>query len=94
MSVFLFGKLSIDFRYFRVFIFCHGAYSKTRKPQKIFRSSFLEVLRLIASIGASIKCFQDTTRKVLLRVINEHLLLFTIILKVAFLVVKAKMVLR
>ena len=29
--------------------FCHGAYLKTRKPRKIFRSSFLEVLRLVIS---------------------------------------------
>ena len=88
MSVFLFGKLSIDFRYLPWSIF------ENPETTENFRSSFLEVLRVIASIEASIKCVQDTTLKVLLRVINEHLLLFTIILIVAFLVVKAKMVLR
>ena len=49
MGAFLFRNLFIDFRHFRVSVFCHGAYSKTRKPRKIFRSSFLEVLRLVIS---------------------------------------------
>ena len=43
---FQFRKLSVDFRHFRVFVFCHRAYSKTRKPRKIFIGSFFEVLRL------------------------------------------------
>ena len=47
MGVFLFRNLSIDIRHFRVFVFCHRAYSKTRKPQKISRSSIFDVLRLI-----------------------------------------------
>ena len=49
---------------------------------------------LILSTFLGILCDQDTTPEVLLKVINEHLLLFTIILKVAFLVIKAKMVFR
>ena len=39
-------KLSVDFRHFRVFVFCHKAYSKTRKPRKTSISSFVQVLRL------------------------------------------------
>ena len=42
---FLFIKLSLNFRHFRVFVFCHRAYLKKRKPQKIFTSSFFEALR-------------------------------------------------
>ena len=44
--LFWFRKLSVDFRDFWVFIFCHRANLKTQKPQKIFRSSFFEVLTL------------------------------------------------
>ena len=43
MGVFLFRKFSVDFRRFRVFIFCHRAYSKTRIPCKILFSLFFEV---------------------------------------------------
>ena len=49
---------------------------------------------LILSTFLGILYVQHTTLKVLLKVVNEHLLLFTIILKVAFLFFKAKMVLR
>ena len=84
-------KLSIDFRHFRVFVFCHRADSKTRKPRKIIRSSFLEVLRLAIWFWAllGILCVQDATLKVLLKVANEHLLLFTIIYRY-FLIRKLK----
>ena len=39
----LFGikKLPVDFRYFRSFIFCHGAYSKTQNPQNFYSYCFL-----------------------------------------------------
>ena len=48
MGAFLFRKLSIDFRHFRVFVFFyHRAYSKTHKSRKIFRSSVFEELSLI-----------------------------------------------
>ena len=61
----------------------------------IFRG--IKVSFLILSTFLDILCVQDTTLKVLLKVINEHLLLFTIIyyyLESGFLVNKAKMVLR
>ena len=41
-----FRKLCVDFQRFQAFVFCHRAYSKTQKPQKIFRSLFLKVLSL------------------------------------------------
>ena len=43
---FLIRKLSVDFRHFLVFIFCHRGYLKTWNPWKIFISSFFEVLSL------------------------------------------------
>ena len=73
MGAILFRKLFIDFQHFRVFVFCHRAYSKTQKPWKIFRSSFLEVIKasyLILSTLLGILCVQDVTLKVLLKVIN------------------------
>ena len=50
-----FSKLSVDIRHFRVFVFYHRAYSKTRKPRKIFIGSFFEVLRLFI-------CFEHFSR--------------------------------
>ena len=50
-------KLFVDFRRFRVFVFCHKAYSKTRKPRKIFRSSFFEVLILFIWFRALSQAF-------------------------------------
>ena len=47
LGAFWFRKLCVGFRHFRVFAFCHRAYSKTRKPRKIFSSSVFEVLSLI-----------------------------------------------
>ena len=44
--IYIIKKLSVDFRHFQIFVFCHRAISKTWKPQKIFISLFLEVLRL------------------------------------------------
>ena len=49
---FLFSKLSVDIRHFRVFVFYHRAYSKTWRPRKIFRSSFFKVLRLFICFWA------------------------------------------
>ena len=43
---FLFRKLSIEFRHFWVFVFYHMAYSKTRKPRKIFISSLFKIIKL------------------------------------------------
>ena len=43
---FIIKKLSVDFRHFRVLIFCHRTFLKTGKPRKIFISLFLEILRL------------------------------------------------
>ena len=70
---FLFTKRSVDFRHFRVFVFCNRAHSKTRKPRKnfymlIFRA--IKTIYLIWSTFLSILCDQDTTLKVLLKVIE------------------------
>ena len=79
VGAFLFRKLFIDFRHFWVFVFCHRAYSKTRKPKKIFRSSFLEVLRLVICLILStlpgILCVQDISQSVA----QSYQLAFTII---------------
>ena len=47
LGAFWFRKVCVDLRHFRVFAFCHRAYSKTRKPREIFRSSVFEVSSLI-----------------------------------------------
>ena len=57
MDAFLFRKLFIDFQHFQVFVFCHKAYLKTWKPQKIFRSSFLDVLKLVIYFEHFTRCF-------------------------------------
>ena len=70
MGVFLFRKLFIDFR---VFIFCHGAYSKTPKPRKKFQKLIFRGIKasyLILNTLLGILCIQDVTLKVLLKVIN------------------------
>ena len=81
----------MDFRHFQDFVFCHRAYSKTLNPRKIFTSSFLEVLRLSDFEHLlGIMCVQNTIYRVLLDVINEHLLLLVFKVKV----IKVKTVLR
>ena len=70
--LFLFRKLSVDFRHFWAFVFCHKAYSKTRKPRKIFISSFFEVLKLfIWSTFLSILCSLFTN--FFFKELNRHL---------------------
>ena len=64
----------------------------TENFQKLIFSG-IKASYLILSTFLGILCVQDTTLKVLLKVINEHLLLFTIIyiiLKVAFWLIKPK----
>ena len=86
MGAFLFKKHFIDFRHFRVFVFCHRAYSKTQKPRKIFRSSFFEVLSLFiwfSSTFLSILCVQDKNsqgvaqcyQRALIKLSRSHFLL-------------------
>ena len=79
MSVFLFRKLSVDFQHFRVFVFAiehirkpgnHGKFSEAQF------SSYYKAFYLILSTLLGILCDQDTTLKVLLKVMDEHLLLF------------------
>ena len=61
LGAFRFRKLSVDFRHFRVFVFCHRAYSKIRKPRKILISSFFEALRLyLSSFEHSYRCFEHS----------------------------------
>ena len=43
MSDFWFRKLCVDFQRFRVFVFCHRAYSKTQNPRKKFLLLFYNV---------------------------------------------------
>ena len=43
MGVFWFRKLCVDFQRFRVFVFCHRAYSKTQNPRKKFFLLFYNV---------------------------------------------------
>ena len=57
MSVFSFKKPSVDLRHFRVFAFCHRAYSKTRNPRKIFISTFFEELRVFIWFWALFRYF-------------------------------------
>ena len=59
-------------------IHIHKAYSKTLKPQKIFISPFfrgIKTINLLLSTLLRILYVQNTIYKVLLKVINEHLLL-------------------
>ena len=82
---FLFRKLYVDFRHFRVFIFCHRAHSKTRKPRKIFYMLIFRGIKTIYLIWSTLK---DTTLQVLLKVIKENLRLN---LEAAFLLLKPKL---
>ena len=91
MGAFLFRKLSVDFRHFRVFVFCHRAHSKARKPRENFYTLIFQGIKtiyLIWSTFLSILCDQDTTLKVLLKVIKENLRLK---LEVAFLLLRPKL---
>ena len=83
---------SVDFWHFRAFVSCHRAYSKTRKSRKIFIISFLEVLRLsdfehffkhFVRSGHNSNCCSKLSMSI-----------YYYCLKMAFLVIKAKMVLR
>ena len=58
--------------------FRHRAYTKTQKQQKTFKTSFFQSIKTnypISTIFLSILCHQNTTLKVLRKVIKEHLLL-------------------
>ena len=83
---FLFKNLSVDFRHFRLSVFCHRACC-IHKP--IFRG--IKTIYLVSSTFLYILCVQDITPKVLLKV---SLSIYCYCLKVAFLVIKAKMVLK
>ena len=99
-------KLSVDFQYFRVFVFCHRAYSKTQKPWTIFRSSFFEVLIPFTLFRALFKGFYVPRKQLskccsqLSRILSSLTSLqlskrtYHWSLKLAFLLIKAKMVLR
>ena len=71
--IFIINKFFVDFRHFRVFAFSHRAFSKTRKPRKIFIYQGIKIIYLILSTFPSNLCVQDTILKVLLKVINENL---------------------
>ena len=87
-------KLSVDFRHFRVFIFYHRAYSKTRKPQKISISSSFEVLRLFIWLWALFYVFCTFRTQFTKCCSKLSMSIYYYCLKMAFLVIKAKMVLR
>ena len=80
MSVFSFRWLSVDFRHFQVFIFCHRAIFENPETMENFQKllfggykAIYPILRIFLGIFLYV---QNTTLKVLLKVINEHLLLF------------------
>ena len=94
MGVFLFRKFSVDFRHFRVFVFCHRAYSKTWKPRKIFRSSFFEVLSTFIWCQALSKAFCVFKKKLSRCCSKLSRSTYYWSLKLTFPIIKAKMVRR
>ena len=83
-----------DFRRFRVFIFCYRAYSKTQKPRKILISSFFEVLRLFIWFPALFQAFWAFRAQLSKCCSRLSMSIYYYCLKVAFLVIKTKIVLK
>ena len=94
MAVFYFRGLFDDFRRFRVFVFCYRAHSKTRKPRKILISSFFEVLRLFILFLALFQEFCAFRVQLSKCCSRLSISIYYYCLKVAFVVIKAKTVLK
>ena len=72
--LFWFRKLSVDFRHFRVFVFCHRTYSKTRNPRKIlllllFDVRFFQTQFINASLNL-VKYFVTFVKFIVISVIS------------------------
>ena len=92
-GIFLFKKFTVDFRCFRVFVFYHRAYSKAQR--KILISSFFEILRLFtwfqAFSWAFFYCCSLWRNSQSCSKLSKSTYHWS--LKVAFIVIKTKMVL-